>query len=120
MDRDQDCRLQLARQDQGGRRPRGWHEVMGLVQDDPVWPASPGAQLGKPAQEPLEVGRPVGKLNIQHVDNHIAVRPAQDLQNFRNPRLLPGVAENDRALEFRIVALGIDHAELKAVLRQPL
>jgi hypothetical protein len=94
MDRDQDRRLQLPRQGQGGG-PRGGHEMMGLVEDDPVPPPGLGAQLREPGQEPVEEGRPVRKVDVQHVDHGIAVRPAQDLQELRDPRLLPGVAEND-------------------------
>ena len=91
--------------------------MMGLVEDDPVRPAGLGAQLRKPGQQPVEEGRPVREVDVQHVDDGIAVRPAQDLQELRDPRLLPGVAENDRALELRIVAFGIDHAELEAAAR---
>jgi hypothetical protein len=46
MDRYQNRGVQFARQGRASGVPRRWHEMMGLVDDDPVRPAGLGAQLG--------------------------------------------------------------------------
>jgi len=107
-----DCR-QLPRQGRG--RGSTWQAGNGgLRRDNPVRAPGLGAELGHLGQEPDEKARPFRRVDGKQIDDHAHIGLGEQSYDLGNARLLLGVADHHGIRKFRIIAFGIDDAELEA------
>ena len=88
--------------------------MVGFVEDNPVRAPGLGAELGHLGQEPDEKARPFRRVDGKQIDDHAHIGLGEQSYDLGNARLLLGVADHHGIRKFRIIALGIDDAELES------
>ena len=86
-----------------------WASSMTIQCGRPV----PGAQFCNRRNKAGKQRGSVADGDREHVDDYAVERPLQRLEDFRETRRRLGVAHPDDRAEIRIVALGIEHADLE-------
>jgi hypothetical protein len=95
-------------------------KVVGLVDDHPVGAAHPGAQLLQVEHQRFEVGGPIGQRDAQQVHRGVLVGRGQNLHHLGDRGRVLGVPQRGNVGQVGEVPLGIDDAELVALLGELL
>jgi len=94
--------------------------LMRFVDDGPMRAAPRGAQFLQPRQQSGEEGRAVVERDSEEVDDDVLRRLVEQFEDLVHVRLAAVVAQDDRALEGRVIAFGVNDAELIAFFGQAL
>ena len=94
--------------------------MVGLVNDDPVWPAGGRPQFLELRQQGVEEGWPALERNAEQVDNHVLSGLREHVKHFGDTRLALRVAQHDRLCQLRIITFRVDDAELVLALCETL
>jgi hypothetical protein len=107
------CRQRIGRVGVGGFRVCRQHMVC-LVDEQPVRPRRPAAELMDRREQPGEESRPLRHRQPQHIDDRGRRHwLAQNIQHLVYDRRPLAIAEHNRVLQVIVVALGVEHADLK-------
>src|SRR5215510_3055893 len=93
---------------------------MRFVDDGPMRAAPRGAQFLQPRQQSGEEGRAVIERDPEEVYDDVLRRLVEQLEDLVHVRRAAVVAQDHRAIEGRVIALGVNDAELIAPLGQAL
>ena len=90
------------------------YTVMRFVDDGPMRAAPRGAQFLQPRQQSGEEGRAVVERDSEEVDDDVLRRLVEQFEDLVHVRLAAVVSQDDRAFEGRVIAFGVNDAELIA------
>src|SRR5215472_523925 len=99
------------------RRPRRRKEMMGFIDDEPMWTCAAGTQVHDVWKKASKITCPVVHLNAEQIDDYALFAKLQGAENGFRVRRLFRAAERQRVREAVIVPLGIDETELIAMLK---
>src|SRR5215468_11641705 len=94
--------------------------MMRFVHDGPMRAAPRGAQLLQPRQQSGEEGRAVVERYSEEVDDDVLRGLVEQFEDLVHVRRAHVVAQGDRALEGRVIAFGVNDAELIAPFSKTL
>src|ERR1035438_10186376 len=118
MYRDEENAVELAQQSNRGCIRGGRQQVVGLVDHDPVRPASASPQLPELRQEGVEERWSAIERDAEQVDDHALRALREHVKYFGDTGLALGISKNDRPCDLAIIAFWVDDAKLVLAVRE--
>ena len=109
---DQNRLPELLRQSLGQMPPFDRQQVVGLIENNPMWARGTGSEHSKARKELTEEDWPICELNPEEIDIQVNLRILENGKHFVDAHRMIPIAQSDHSLRRPVIALGIDNADL--------